>query len=230
MMRRRAFTKGIGLGALAALGWPTPSLAGTTRGTVNGMVTVNIKRFRKLKPKSDHAGVVVYLEGVPGKLPKRSRVLEIRQIDKHFVPTVAVALVGTEISFPNDDMTEHNVYSNSGVVQFDLGTYKRGKTETVTVRKPGTMEVYCNIHHDMRATVLVLDTKHYAMTDAQGRFSIRNVAPGTYTYVAWQADGAPVRGEVVVTAGAETNLAISVVEAASSHRHVDKHGNPNGPY
>lgn len=232
-MRRRAFNRLLGAASFGALTWPGLASAALARGTVSGRVTVNRRKGRKgrLKPKRDHSGVVVYLEGVPESRTTRGNALiEIRQVDQRFTPSMAVALVGTKVSFPNDDKVHHNVYSNSEALEFDLGLYKSGLTKIVTVRQPGRIEVFCNIHHDMRATILVLDTRHHDMTDKSGQFSLRNVPPGTYGYVAWQRDGKAARGKVTVEAGKDTALDIELVEEASPERHVDKHGKPIGPY
>lgn len=227
-MKRRTFTSNAVLSALAGavslVGGSRESAAAASTGTVSGSVVVSRRRFRKLVPKGDHAGVVVYLEGVPGPKPRgRSKVIEIRQVDKRFVPEVAVATVGTRISFPNDDKTFHNVYSRSEAATFDLGQYKSGTTKVVQMKRPGTVEVYCNIHHEMRASVLIVDTRHYALTKKTGAFELPNVPAGTHRYVAWLADGEEVTGMVTVTAGDTTELNLNVTEEYP-RRQPDKDG------
>ena len=232
-MHRRNFSRLALAGVSGLLMWPANGTAASpTQGTVRGKVTVSKRRGkRKPKPKRTHSGVVVYLEGVAeARLPKPTVPHEITQKNQQFEPAVSVVVVGTKISFPNDDRIYHNVYSLSDVLEFDLGQYKAGTTKIIKVSKPGHMEVYCNIHPGMRATVLVLDTTFYAETDPDGTFVINNVPPGTYTYVAWQPDGSPVRGEVVVVAGGENVLDIPVVEDPRAPRQLDKHGKPHGRY
>jgi len=232
-MHRRSFSWLVLASAAGALAAPAISAAASSsKGTVRGAVTVRKRRGkRKPKPKRTHSGVVVYLEGVPEKrLPKPDIPHEITQKNQRFSPAVSVVVVGTKISFPNDDRIYHNVYSLSDVLEFDLGQYKAGSTKIIKVSKPGHMEVYCNIHPGMRATVLVVDTTFYAETAPDGTFVIDNVPPGTYTYVAWQPDGAPVRGQVVVAAGGENVLDIELLEEPQAPRHLDKHGKTHGRY
>lgn len=234
-MKRRTFSTRLAAGIVGLAGgatfMPQGALAQRAVGSVRGTVKLHTKRLRRIKPKRDHAGAVVYLQGVPDSKPRgRSKVIEIRQIDENFEPKVAVVTVGTKISFPNDDKMFHNVYSRSKAAAFDLGQYKSGTTKVIKMEQPGTVEVYCNLHHDMRATVLVVDTKHYAMTDHDGSFEIRNVPVGTYRYVSWLADGSPVSGTVTVVADRAKNLEIAMIEDPRPHSHADKDGKPYAPY
>lgn len=225
-MRRRDAIKVIGAGALAALTRPGAAVA-ATKGSVVGTVTLTKKNG---KTHRDHSDVVVYLVGVPQPAAAGNRVIEIRQKNEQFDPRVEVARVGEKISFPNEDRFHHNVYSTSNALEFDLGLYKSGSTKIVTTERPGTIEVLCNLHPRMRATILVLETRHYDMTDKDGHFKIRGVPPGTYEYVAWQASGDEVRGAVTVVAGEDSTVALSCVKVDPPPRITDKDGKPVGRY
>ncbi len=154
----------------------------------------------------------------------------LRQVNKTFVPAVSAVLRGTEVQFPNNDMIFHNVFSLSKARRFDLGLYKRGTTRSITLTRSGVIDVYCNIHPDMAAKILVLENPYFAITRADGSFEIPGVPPGTYPYVAWHARGEPVRGELTVTAGATTRLALTSVATPQSNLHTRKDGAPYGRY
>lgn len=215
MQTRRQFSLSLGM---ATVGWPALVSAAKPIGFVTGSVVVT----RRGRPKSDHSGVIVYLEGPKPRLPV-GRSHEIRQIDRQFTPQVSVVTVGTTLTFPNDDKTFHNVFSNSSVAKFDLGQYDQGETKSVKLRKPGTIEVYCNIHEEMRATVLVVNTTLFALTDRAGNFVIKDAPIGTHRYVVWQRDAKPLYGRVKVTAGSPTHLSIKVKEGRR-RRHRGKNG------
>ena len=181
--------------------------------------------------KSNHGGVVVYLKGVPNALPDTSKLVHrVYQRDKQFTPAVSVALLGSSIEFPNDDNIFHNVFSLSKALRFDLGLYKSGASKTVKAKKVGVVDVYCNIHPQMAAKVLVLDTKYYAMTEADGQFKIQGVPPGSYELVTWQRRGKEVSQRVTVSPGSKSELRIEVVESDERERHLRKDGTPYGRY
>ena len=161
---------------------------------------------------SDSSGVVIVIEDVKGeRAPDATAdVLEIRQRDKQFEPDVAVVLKGSTVTFPNDDRIDHNVYSNSRTAHFDLGLYKAGTTKEVTVRRTGTVDIFCNVHPDMAAKILVVDTRYHAMTERDGKFSIAGIPPGTYSYWAWQPWGPDLHGRVTIRAGESTPLSLQM--------------------
>lgn len=213
---------------------PTATAPATT-GAIVGTVTIT-RDSPAGKPRTDRSGVVVYLdvpmdpEAEDALLDATPPVHEVRQVNKAFTPAVSAVIRGTEVRFPNDDMIFHNVFSLSKVKRFDLGLYKSGTTRSVTLSRPGIIDVYCNIHPEMAAKILVLDNPHFAVTGADGSFSIAGVPPGTYPYVAWHRGGEPVRGEVVVSAGAHARLDLKLVESPQSNLHTRKDGSPYGRY
>jgi plastocyanin len=183
------------------------------------------------EPKSDHSNAVVYLKGVPGALPDTSGVVHrVYQRNKRFTPAVSVALLGSTIEFPNDDNVFHNVFSLSKALRFDLGLYKSGDKKAVKPRKLGVVDVYCNIHPQMAAKVVVLDTKFYAMTEADGKFRIQGVPPGSYELVAWQPRGKEASQRVVVSPGNQPDLRVNLVESGGKDGHTRKDGTPYGRY
>ncbi|AKT36890.1 carboxypeptidase regulatory-like domain-containing protein [Chondromyces crocatus] len=229
-MRERHVTAALVTGLFVALSSASPAVraaadAAKPTGTVEGTVSV----LKDDAPKADRAGVVVYLEGAPGPLPAgQSRA--IRQRDLTFTPGVMVVTTGTTVEFPNEDKVFHNVFSVSKAARFDLGLYKSGTSKSVTLKNPGVVDVYCNIHPQMQARIKVLDTGFYAVTGADGSFRIKDVPTGTYPVVAWHAGGDERRGEVKVDAGGVSTLSLSVVEGRPPSRHPRKDGTPYGRY
>jgi plastocyanin len=79
----------------------------------------------------------------------------VSQKNKAFSVKTVKIKVGESVKFVNDDAFAHNVFSLSDAKSFDLGTYSKGGTKSVTFDKPGTVEVECAIHPDMKMTVEV---------------------------------------------------------------------------
>lgn len=194
-------------------------------GAVAGAVTIE----KNGAPKANRANVVVYLEGVPGA-PGKPETRAIHQKDLTFSPGLMVVVKGSIVEFPNDDKVFHNVFSVSKGAKFDLGLYKSGTSKSVTFKDAGVIDVYCNIHPQMVAKIKVVDSNYYAVTGADGSFKIKNVLPGTYPIVGWQAAGREYRGEVTVTSKGTAQVQIGLVEDAVLQRHLRKDGTPYGRY
>jgi plastocyanin len=189
---------------------------------VTGTVTI----VKDGAPKADRSGIVIVLQGAPVD-PGAARP-RIMQKDQQFAPSLTVVAKGATIDFPNEDKVFHNVFSVSDAAKFDLGLYKSGDSKSVTFKRAGVVDVYCNIHPNMVAKVKVVDGP-FALTGTDGSFAI-DVPPGTYPIVAWQAYGAEWRGEVQVDAGKTAQVAIPLVEGQADTSHPRKDGTPYGRY
>jgi plastocyanin len=154
--------------------------------------------------KEEYANVVVYLERVDGQTPVPDRRPTMRQKDEQFVPHILPIVKGTTVEFPNDDEVFHNVFSLSGPKQFDLPKYPAGSSRSVTFAKPGVVNVFCHIHTDMSAVILVLDNSYFVTPGEDGHYSLDGVTPGEYTVVAWHERIKAVQQKVRVVAGQAT--------------------------
>jgi plastocyanin len=137
---------------------------------------------------------VVWLEApkLPGGIPAGKVVLDQRNLS--FIPRVLAVRVGTIVDFPNDDRVFHNVFSFRDGKRFDLGIYPVGALRHVTFDRPGLSRLFCNIHPNMAAYVLAVDTPYFAVSDRSGGFTIASVVPGNYTYHAWRAGSTELTG------------------------------------
>jgi len=172
--------------AAAILAPATTSLGG--RATVGG------------KPAVD---AVVWLDapsGMPRSTVRHDAVLEQRNLQ--FSPHVLAVEIGTRVRFPNGDRVLHNVFSYREGKPFDLGLYPVGEVKYVPFDRPGLSRVFCNIHSQMAAYVMVVDTPLFAVSDADGRFTLRDVPPGEYRVHAWRPGGAVLNDTVDARSGA----------------------------
>jgi len=181
-------------------------------------------RVRTQAPIRD---VYVYLEGFRSNAGRKAE-LEIVQTHKTFEPSFAVALAGTRATFPNRDTFFHNVFSPSPI-PFDLGTYRADeKAPGVTLNSPGVVEIFCNIHAQMQAQILVVPNRVYARVADDGTFRLDKVPAGRRKLVAWGPSLRPVRLDVTVPAGG-THVSFDL-EPAPPVRHPNKFGLPYGAY
>jgi len=159
--------------------------------------------------------VVVYVKDAPfhGALAAMRR--QIRQEHEAFVPRVVAITRGSIVDFPNGDPFFHNVFSLSGAASFDLGRYPDGQARSRQFPKAGLVKVFCHIHSQMSASILVLDHPYFVTPDDEGAFTIPNVPAGTYTLVAWHERVGEQLTRVAVQTGQATTieLALPVADA-----------------
>lgn len=141
-----------------------------------------------LKGKKSHAGVVVYIDKIPGKTfkpPRKPAQMDQRNLE--FIPHVLPVLVGTTVEFLNNDDVLHNVYTPDACAgKFDLGTWARGKVKTYTFNEPGCRSVLlCNLHPAMEAYVVVLETPYFTVSNKDGSYVIKDIPSGKYTLKVW---------------------------------------------
>jgi plastocyanin len=116
---------------------------------------------------------------------------QLVQQNKTFEPHVLVVKVGTVVQFPNRDPFFHNIFSLYDGKRFDLGLYEAGTTRSVRFDRPGVSFLFCNIHAEMSAAVVAVDTPYFAISDRLGRVSIPNVPDGRYEMHIWYERGTP---------------------------------------
>ena len=150
------------------------------------------------KPASE---AVVWLDAPADAPPVRHPKAVLDQRNISFFPHVLVVQVGTNVEFPNHDRVFHNVFSDHDGKKFNLGLYPVGIVKDVPFDRPGLSRVFCNIHPQMSAYVMVVDSPYFALADELGRFNIRDVVPGTYRYHAWRPGGPIVNGSAVAGRG-----------------------------
>lgn len=144
---------------------------------------------------------VVFLESSQAKqLAKPIAGAEIAQANKQFAPRVLVVPVGTAVSFPNRDTVRHHVYSFSPIKPFELKLYTGTSASPVVFDKPGIAVLGCNIHDSMTAWVVVVETPFFALSDANGATTLRNVPAGNYRLRIWHSGlsvGAPAAEQAI---------------------------------
>jgi plastocyanin len=212
---RRGLLVASAAGAIAARAVPALADGGVLRGTV----TV-------ARPEGVPAGpVLVYVVGFTERAP--STAVVVKQVGKRFDPDLIAATAGQTLEFPNGDPFLHNVFSPSSERSFDLGSYPRGDSRSRTFPRPDVIDIFCNIHPEMSATLVVLPNTRFAIAAPDGRFAIGNVPVGTWTVFAYSRRATrPVRAKVTITAGAPTEVELRLDEVPRDFAHPNKYGEP----
>jgi plastocyanin len=183
--------------------------------------------------ESGHAeNVLVWLMPM-GKLAPRSsapkQALRLTQHNKSFEPHLLVVPVGAVVQFPNRDPFFHNVFSLFEGKRFDLGLYEAGSTRNVSFDRPGISYIFCNIHAEMSAVVIALETPYYGISNRKGEIVIQNVPVGHYSMHSWYETApeealAALVHEINVTESTSTLGVLQVPGGAAAVAHKNKYG------
>src|SRR5271170_8048786 len=188
---------------------------------------------------NDASKVVVWLTPVgttPAPPPPQQTppIPQLVQKNKSFQPSLLVIPAGGQVEFPNRDPFFHNVFSLFDGKRFDLGLYESGTTQFVKFDKPGISFIFCNIHAQMSAVVIALNTPYYAISNGHGEISIGNVIPGRYQMHVFHSSVSPdvlraAEKEITVTPGETFLGSFSLAESNLELAHKNKYGRDYDP-
>ncbi len=161
------------------------------------------------------ANVVVYVQSGLGDrlypIPRETVVID--QKGCRFVPHDSVAMVGQQVEFLNSDNTQHNVHMSptaSGNEGFDVTQRAGASPISRYFRSPeNMMAIRCNNHPWMHSYLSVVPNPFSAVSDAEGRFTIKGLPPGTYTLTAVHEQLGQRSATVTVAAGATARPAFT---------------------
>jgi plastocyanin len=164
--------------------------------------TVSAKRAKYNKD------VVVYIDKIDGQQfqpPSEPAVMDQHKLT--FIPRVLPVLVGTQVDFLNSDDVLHNVFSpDKAADKVNLGTYPKDEVRSKVFDKAGSAVLLCNVHPEMEAYVVAVETPYFAVTDENGKFTISDVPEGTYTLKVWSEKYRAEPMQVTVTASGITEV------------------------
>ena len=157
---------------------------------------------------SENENVVIYMKGKGLRLSSDSESTHetMNQKNATFIPHVLPILKGTTVDFVNEDKTYHDVFSLSPIKKFNIGRRPTGENVPVKFDKAGIAQIFCDIHADMSAFIVVLDNPFFTKPDSRGSFRIDNVPPGTYVVKAWHERLHAREQTVTITAGSTTTV------------------------
>jgi plastocyanin len=160
-------------------------------------------------------------------VPKQPLVLV--QHHKSFEPHLLVVPVGAVVQFPNRDPFFHNVFSLFEGKRFDLGLYEAGSTRNVSFDRPGISFIFCNIHAEMSAIVVALDTPYYGISNRKGEVTIPGVPPGHYVLKTWAETALPenlnaLTREVTISDNGSSLGELEITAGMVSTAHKNKFG------
>ncbi len=162
-------------------------------------------------PRGRVTDAVLYLERLSAGMsrPAADSVPQLAQLNQAFTPRVVVVPVGGSVEFPNLDRVYHNVFSVSPASRFDLGKYPRGQSRSVKFTKPGVVNVFCDIHADMAAFIVVVPTLAWTRPGENGAYALPGLPAGRYRLHWWHPDFPAGQSDIVVPASGDVTLDVS---------------------
>jgi plastocyanin len=186
---------------------PWPASAGVIRGTLHVPAASTLSGTAtnaypghadaipgaKRTTRGQVTDAVIYVDRIPAEVESTLAAAKwnaprLAQKDQMFVPRVVAIAAGSSVDFPNMDPIYHNVFSPSPTRRFDLGKYPKGSSRRVEFRKPGIVNVYCEIHSNMEAFVVVVPNHAFTRPSATGEFALPDLPAGSYDLHVWHPD------------------------------------------
>ena len=193
---------------------------------------VKLVSSEKQAESSRAVGVVVWLTPLDSHTPLKpfpAGSLKLVQHNKSFEPHLLIVPVGAVVQFPNHDPFFHNVFSLFEGKRFDLGLYEAGSSRNVSFDRPGVSYIFCNIHSEMSAVVIALDTPYYSVSTSKGEIVIPDVPVGRYSMHLWYETALPetlktLTREINVTESSSTLGVLQVTAERAASAHKNKYG------
>lgn len=221
-----------------------PVALGQSGGSANGDVQTVTGEVTLVPSKAgtavkDSSRVVEWL--VPREAATVERVASAKPVyrmvqhNKMFEPSLLVVPIGSLVAFPNMDPWFHNVFSLYRGKKFDLGLYEAGSQKAVKFDRPGASYVFCNIHPEMEAVVLTVDSNFSGISDRLGHVSIAGVPSGEYVLRLWYENATPqalqaLQRSVTIGSGYHSLPSISIpVTKEDSMKHKNKYDQDYAP-
>ncbi len=136
------------------------------------------------------------------------KTVQIGQTDAVFIPNVTPVTVGTVVQFINNDPFFHNVFSLTPGSKFNIGRRPTGDVYSKEIEAPkwkvtgtGPISLFCDVHSQMNATILSLDTPYFTRLDESGNYSLTGLPEGTYEIRVYNPEFEIIRKEMVIENG-----------------------------
>jgi hypothetical protein len=205
----------------------------TAGGSVSGVVVLVPDRDRPTVALQSHAGTechgvrrsppapsdggamraaLVWLVDVQrGKPLPTSRRFTIENRDCLLYPAVQAAIASGTLNVKNSDTLAHRtrfVDAATGEIIETVRQTDAGQIVPIAdpLRKPGLVELRCDLHPWTRAWIHVFAHPYFVETVPEGAFRIDSIPPGRYRLVVWHPDRGSREQEVDVRAGEQARI------------------------
>lgn len=168
-------------------------------------------RYRRGAPQQQaqtRGPVLIWLVDQNGHEIRRDEPAVLDQENLEFTPNILAVRQNDHVRIRNSDPVYHNVFSLSSIKRFDVGRRPQGEYLDVQFDKQGVVEVFCDIHSNMHATIYVVEPRTYSwITSHSGdEFSVASLPEGNYTMKVFAPGHNLYTSEITVRGGETIDL------------------------
>lgn len=197
--------------------------------TIRGTVRLYSEPGKPVRDPREFSNAVVYYEPENQlELSPPDEPQDIWTQGRKFEPRVLAVIAGTEVRFPNGDPILHNVFSTSPGNRFDLGIYGRSAGKSHRFNSPGLVRVFCNVHSDMSAHIVVVNSPYFTTPNRNGDFELDGLPPGPGRLTLWHERSEPHQIKLELAAGdfrtEEADLVLTVRPVAPTRERFRRRG------
>lgn len=124
--------------------------------------------------------------------------VKILQRDATFIPRVVPVTPGTLVQFINKDNFFHNVFSITPGAYFNIGRRATNVIVEKKISRLGEIKLFCDIHAQMNAIILSLDTAYFTRCEPNGRYSLSGLPDGEYAIKVYHPDLPELTDTIVI--------------------------------
>lgn len=190
-------------------------------GAIQGTLTGSAKKPKKGRASAIDA--VIYVEHLPAAVERKlnsrgfwfwrrvapPRVRNLILMKRRFDPYVLAMAAGDRIAFRNLDGVYHSAFSVSAAKQFDFNRRPPGSSDTLTMSRPGVINLHCEIHPDMGGYIVVTPNHAFTFPNEGGRYRLPSLPPGTYTVRVFHPRWGEIQRRVTVEKTGNARLDLS---------------------
>ena len=126
-----------------------------------------------------------------------------------FSPHVIALRTGEALHIQNHDPILHNTHIKTKTRTFiNVAQPANGRSIAKIVKYPGLYQLQCDAHKFMRGHIIAYEHPYFAVSDEDGRATIRQVPPGSHLISVWHETLGRIHGKVIVPAHGDTALTL----------------------
>jgi plastocyanin len=114
--------------------------------------------------------------------------VKVLQRNAEFIPRVIPITPGSSVQFINRDRFFHNVFSITPGAKFNIGRKPTGWVTHKKIKKLGEVKLFCDIHAQMNAAIISLNTPYFTRVEPNGEYSLKGLPEGQYELRTYHPD------------------------------------------